>query len=55
MWIELEKPEGGGLGFSVVGAEKGGKTSIFIKTITADGVAGKDGRLKVGDRVLQVR
>ncbi|XP_063969005.1 tyrosine-protein phosphatase non-receptor type 13-like isoform X2 [Lytechinus pictus] len=54
VWIELEKPEGGGLGFSVVGAEKGGKTSIFIKTVTPDGVACRDGRLKVGDRLLQV-
>ncbi|XP_030835107.1 tyrosine-protein phosphatase non-receptor type 13 isoform X4 [Strongylocentrotus purpuratus] len=54
VWIELEKPEGGGLGFSVVGAEKGGKTSIFIKTVTQDGVASRDGRLKVGDRLLQV-
>ncbi|XP_072164796.1 tyrosine-protein phosphatase non-receptor type 13-like [Diadema setosum] len=54
VWIELEKPEGGGLGFSVIGAEKGGKTSIFVKTVTPDGVAGRDGRLKVGDRLLQV-
>ncbi|XP_022099878.1 tyrosine-protein phosphatase non-receptor type 13-like isoform X2 [Acanthaster planci] len=54
IWIELEKPANGSLGFSLTGAMKGGKTSIFIKTVTPGGVAEKDGRLRVGDRLLQV-
>ncbi|CAH1247149.1 PTPN13 [Branchiostoma lanceolatum] len=52
--LELEKPSGGGLGFSLVGGEKGGSTGIFIKTITPGSVADKDGRMKVGDRLLQI-
>ncbi|XP_019644606.1 PREDICTED: tyrosine-protein phosphatase non-receptor type 13-like [Branchiostoma belcheri] len=52
--LELEKPSGGGLGFSLVGGEKGGSTGIFIKTITPGSVADKDGRVKVGDRLLQI-
>nr|XP_006812581.1 PREDICTED: tyrosine-protein phosphatase non-receptor type 13-like [Saccoglossus kowalevskii] len=52
--LELEKPANGGLGFSLIGGEKGGKTGVFIKTLNPDGVAGIDGRLMVGDRLLQV-
>ncbi|XP_035670217.1 tyrosine-protein phosphatase non-receptor type 13-like [Branchiostoma floridae] len=52
--LELEKPSGGGLGFSLVGGEKGGSTGIFIKTVTPGSVADKDGRVKVGDRLLQI-
>ncbi|XP_070545261.1 tyrosine-protein phosphatase non-receptor type 13-like isoform X2 [Ptychodera flava] len=54
MKIELTKPASGGLGFSLIGGEKGGMTGVFIKTITPGSVADKDGRLKVGDRLLQV-
>ncbi|XP_077999364.1 tyrosine-protein phosphatase non-receptor type 13-like isoform X2 [Glandiceps talaboti] len=52
--LELEKPESGGLGFSLIGGEKSGMTGVFIKTVTPDSVAADDGRLKVGDRLLQV-
>ncbi|XP_033112583.1 tyrosine-protein phosphatase non-receptor type 13-like isoform X2 [Anneissia japonica] len=52
--IEFEKPASGGLGFSLIGGEKGGKTSVFIKTITPGGVAANDGRLRIGDKLLQV-
>ncbi|CAH1795007.1 unnamed protein product [Owenia fusiformis] len=48
--IELEKSQVGGLGFSLTGAKKG----IFVKTITKGGPAEKDGRLRVGDRILQI-
>lgn len=51
----MEKPNTGGLGFSLVGAEKGGKTSVFIKTVTPGGITHLDGRIKVGDKMLQVR
>ncbi|PIK61868.1 putative tyrosine-protein phosphatase non-receptor type 13 [Apostichopus japonicus] len=53
-WVEMEKPNTGGLGFSLVGAEKGGKTSVFIKTVTPGGITHLDGRIKVGDKMLQV-
>ncbi|XP_058847124.1 tyrosine-protein phosphatase non-receptor type 13-like isoform X2 [Acipenser ruthenus] len=48
--LELNKPATGGLGFSVVGGEKG----FFVKSITPGGVADTTGDLQVGDRLLQV-
>ncbi|XP_061603232.1 tyrosine-protein phosphatase non-receptor type 13 isoform X2 [Phyllopteryx taeniolatus] len=48
--LELDKPLSGGLGFSVIGGERG----IFVKSITADGVAEASGKLQVGDRLLKV-
>ncbi|MBN3311884.1 PTN13 phosphatase, partial [Atractosteus spatula] len=49
--IELDKPDSGGLGFSVIGGEKG----IFVKSITPGSTADKEGTLQVGDRLLQVK
>ncbi|KAL2099649.1 hypothetical protein ACEWY4_004043 [Coilia grayii] len=48
--MELEKPASGGLGFSVIGGERG----IFVKSITPGGVAHNSGELQVGDRLLKV-
>ncbi|KAM3873959.1 tyrosine-protein phosphatase non-receptor type 13 [Diretmus argenteus] len=48
--LELEKPPSGGLGFSVIGGERG----IFVKSITPGGVAESSGQLQVGDRLLKV-
>lgn len=48
--LELNKPATGGLGFSVVGGEKG----FFVKSITPGGIADTTGDLQVGDRLLQV-
>ncbi|KAM6902666.1 tyrosine-protein phosphatase non-receptor type 13 isoform 2-T2 [Xenentodon cancila] len=48
--LDLEKPQSGGLGFSVIGGERG----IFVKSITPGGVAESSGRLQVGDRLLKV-
>ncbi|XP_019738405.1 tyrosine-protein phosphatase non-receptor type 13 isoform X3 [Hippocampus comes] len=48
--LELDKPNLGGLGFSVIGGERG----IFVKSITAGGVAEASGKLQVGDRLLKV-
>ncbi|KAF7670466.1 hypothetical protein LDENG_00124820 [Lucifuga dentata] len=48
--LELEKPPSGGLGFSVIGGERG----IFVKSITSGGIAESSGRLQVGDRLLKV-
>ncbi|XP_041914622.1 tyrosine-protein phosphatase non-receptor type 13 isoform X6 [Alosa sapidissima] len=48
--MQLEKPPSGGLGFSVIGGERG----IFVKSITPGGVAHSSGELQVGDRLLKV-
>ncbi|CAN9504277.1 unnamed protein product [Ophioblennius macclurei] len=48
--LDLEKPPSGGLGFSVIGGERG----IFVKSITPGGVAESSGKLQVGDRLLKV-
>ncbi|XP_047425832.1 tyrosine-protein phosphatase non-receptor type 13 isoform X2 [Mugil cephalus] len=48
--LDLEKPVAGGLGFSVIGGERG----IFVKSITPGGVAESSGQLQVGDRLLKV-
>ncbi|MBN3278013.1 PTN13 phosphatase, partial [Polyodon spathula] len=48
--LELNKPATGGLGFSVVGGEKG----FFVKSITPGGIADTTGDLQVGDKLLQV-
>ncbi|KAM4720013.1 tyrosine-protein phosphatase non-receptor type 13 isoform 2-T3 [Anableps anableps] len=48
--LDLEKPPSGGLGFSLIGGERG----IFVKSVTPGGVAESSGRLQVGDRLLKV-
>nr|XP_046232099.1 tyrosine-protein phosphatase non-receptor type 13 isoform X2 [Scatophagus argus] len=48
--LDLEKPLSGGLGFSVIGGERG----IFVKSITPGGIAESSGKLQVGDRLLKV-
>ncbi|XP_059398769.1 tyrosine-protein phosphatase non-receptor type 13-like isoform X2 [Carassius carassius] len=48
--LQLEKPPVGGLGFSVIGGERG----IFVKSITPGGTADTAGTLQVGDRLLKV-
>lgn len=49
--VDVEKPQAGGLGFSVIGGERG----IFVKSITPGGIAESSGKLQVGDRLLKVR
>ncbi|XP_035463930.2 tyrosine-protein phosphatase non-receptor type 13 isoform X1 [Scophthalmus maximus] len=48
--LALEKLPSGGLGFSVIGGERG----IFVKSITPGGIAESSGKLQVGDRLLKV-
>uniref|UniRef100_A0A8C7Q3R0 Tyrosine-protein phosphatase non-receptor type 13 n=1 Tax=Oncorhynchus mykiss TaxID=8022 RepID=A0A8C7Q3R0_ONCMY len=48
--LDLDKPAAGGLGFSVIGGERG----IFVKSITPGGIADRTRRLQVGDRLLKV-
>lgn len=48
--LDLEKLQSGGLGFSVIGGERG----IFVKSITPGGIAESSRNLQVGDRLLKV-
>ncbi|XP_078284474.1 FERM and PDZ domain-containing protein 2 [Rhinoraja longicauda] len=50
--IELEKPTSGGLGFALVGGDRG--TAVLVKAISPGSAAGLDGRLSVRDQLLQV-
>ncbi|XP_054277487.1 multiple PDZ domain protein-like isoform X4 [Macrosteles quadrilineatus] len=54
--IKLMKPEGGSLGFSVVGlkSEFEGELGIFVQEIQPASVAGRDGRLHEGDQILAI-
>ncbi|XP_022239967.1 multiple PDZ domain protein-like isoform X3 [Limulus polyphemus] len=54
--IQLYKPEGSSLGFSVVGlrSEQRKELGIFIQEIQNTGIAGRDGRLQVGDQILAI-
>ena len=52
--IDLEKQPSGELGISLVTAETENQTGVYVRTISAGGVAHIDGRLSVGDKILQV-
>ncbi|XP_035461834.2 tyrosine-protein phosphatase non-receptor type 20 isoform X5 [Scophthalmus maximus] len=52
MQVEFTKPDGGGLGFALVGGTNG--SMLRVKEICSGGVAEQDGRLRVGDIVLEV-
>uniref|UniRef100_A0A3Q2NSP1 Multiple PDZ domain protein n=1 Tax=Fundulus heteroclitus TaxID=8078 RepID=A0A3Q2NSP1_FUNHE len=54
--VELQKPESGGLGFSVVGlkSENRGELGIFIQEIQPGSVAHCDGKLKEADQILAI-
>ncbi|XP_078788100.1 tyrosine-protein phosphatase non-receptor type 13 isoform X4 [Oryzias latipes] len=52
MQVEFKKPEGGGLGFALVGGTNG--SMLRVKEICSGGAAEQDGRLKVGDILLEV-
>ncbi|XP_063996632.1 multiple PDZ domain protein isoform X5 [Pogoniulus pusillus] len=54
--IELIKPAGGGLGFSVVGlkSENRGELGIFVQEIQEGSVAHRDGKLKEADQILAI-
>ncbi|XP_038152289.1 tyrosine-protein phosphatase non-receptor type 13 isoform X2 [Cyprinodon tularosa] len=52
MQVEFKKPEGGGLGFALVGGTNG--SMLRVRDICSGGVAEQDGRLKVGDILLEV-
>nr|XP_057910158.1 tyrosine-protein phosphatase non-receptor type 13 isoform X1 [Doryrhamphus excisus] len=52
MQVEFSKPEGGGLGFALIGGTNG--SMLRVKEICSGGVAEQDGRLRVGDILLEV-
>ncbi|XP_046458555.1 multiple PDZ domain protein-like isoform X4 [Daphnia pulex] len=54
--IQLNKPEGQSLGFSVVGlrSDHKGDLGIFVQEIQPTGIAGRDGRLAEGDQILAI-
>ena len=50
-------PEGCGLGISIVGgtgSPAGGDLPIVVKRVLPQGLAARDGRLKVGDQLVAV-
>lgn len=52
--IELEKGKTG-LGLSLAGNRDRSRTSVFVVGIDPSGAAGRDGRMSVGDELLEVR
>ncbi|XP_063154111.1 inaD-like protein isoform X3 [Candoia aspera] len=51
--IELEKDKNG-LGLSLAGNKDRSRMSIFVVGISPDGSAGKDGRMHIGDELLEI-
>ncbi|XP_029474849.1 inaD-like protein isoform X2 [Rhinatrema bivittatum] len=51
--IELEK-EKSGLGLSLAGNKDRSRMSIFVVGINPDGPAGRDGRIHIGDELLEI-
>ncbi|XP_066480692.1 inaD-like protein [Tiliqua scincoides] len=51
--IELEKDKNG-LGLSLAGNKDRSRMSIFVVGISSDGPAGKDGRMHIGDELLEI-
>ncbi|XP_033115091.1 multiple PDZ domain protein-like isoform X2 [Anneissia japonica] len=54
--IQLQKPEVGGLGFSVAGlkSDQHGELGIFVQLVQPGGTAAKDGRLREHDQILAI-
>ncbi|XP_043912687.1 tyrosine-protein phosphatase non-receptor type 13-like [Protopterus annectens] len=50
--IDLEKPLSGGLGFALVGGNNG--SELTVKAISPGSIADLDGRLQIGDILLEV-
>lgn len=50
--VVLQRPEGIGLGFNIIGGE--GDTGIFISYISPGSVADNCGELKAGDQIIKV-
>ena len=55
-YINLYKPDGSSLGFSVVGlkSEHKGELGIYVQEIQPHGIAAQDGQLLEGDQILAI-
>lgn len=55
-YIDLFKPDGSSLGFSVVGlkSEHKGELGIYVQEIQPHGIASQDGQLFEGDQILAI-
>ncbi|KAM8930131.1 inaD-like protein [Pelodytes ibericus] len=55
-YIDIEKPCGGGLGFSVVALKNPsvGESGVFIKEVQPGSLADRDGRIQEGDQLLAI-
>ena len=53
--VDLEKSGAGGLGISLAGNRDRNKMSVFVCGLHPQGLAFKDGRIQVGDEILEVR
>ena len=51
--VELNRPEGTGLGFNIIGGE--GDTGIFISYISPGSISDKSEKLVPGDLIVEVR
>ncbi|VVC26324.1 Hypothetical protein CINCED_3A013186 [Cinara cedri] len=54
--VQLFKPEGSSLGFSVVGlrSEEKGELGIFVQEIQLNGIAAREGGLHEGDQIIAI-
>ncbi|XP_065309862.1 multiple PDZ domain protein-like isoform X3 [Dermacentor albipictus] len=54
--VELARPPGASLGFSVVGlrSPSRGELGIFVQELQPNGIAQRDGRLEEGDQILAI-
>ena len=54
--VELPKEEDTGIGLTIVGGENTSSLDlgIFVKSLTPDGPADRDGRIHPGDRVIAI-
>ncbi len=54
--MELPKDNDGGVGLTIVGGDHTGSLDlgIFVKSVTPDGPADRDGRIHPGDRVIAI-
>ena len=53
--IDLSRRSSCSLGFSLIQASDTQRSALLVRSLTPNGIADNDGRLRVDDRLLQVR
>ena len=55
-WFSVISTGSSGLGFSITSRDvvTGGRNPVYVKNIMSNGAAITDGRLKVGDQIIEV-